>query len=82
MRVWVPVSVSKCPLRMCCFDAAEEVVTKAQGDVKDAAGRPVDHGQLAVVDPEKRMIALQLYDGVLKVWLTVQRAGDDACLSF
>jgi hypothetical protein len=45
----------------------EELVTRAQGDVRDSAGRPGEHGQLAAVDPDKRLIALQLYDGVLKV---------------
>jgi hypothetical protein len=51
----------------------EELVTRAQGDVRDAAGRPGEHGQLAAVDPDKRLIALQLYDGVLKVCVRVGR---------
>jgi hypothetical protein len=44
-----------------------ELVSRAGGDVKDHIGRPVECGQLAAVDSECRAIALQLYDGQLKV---------------
>lgn len=37
------------------------------GDVRDKIGRPAEAGMLAVVDPDCRMIALHLYDGLLKV---------------
>lgn len=46
---------------------AGELVTRAQGDARDAVGRLADNGQLAVVDPECRLIGLHLYDGMLKV---------------
>ncbi|KAF8072489.1 DDB1A [Scenedesmus sp. PABB004] len=48
-------------------DGAPELVTRASADVRDAIGRPVEAGQLAAVDPDCRAIALQLYDGQLKV---------------
>ena len=35
--------------------------------MRDNMGRPVDNGQLGVVDPEGRAVALHLYDGVIKV---------------
>ena len=44
-----------------------ELVTRANGDVKDHVGRPVDNGQIGVVDPECRLIGLHLYDGLFKV---------------
>lgn len=46
---------------------AGELVTRAQGNVKDAIGRATESGQLAAVDPDCRMIGLFLYDGMLKV---------------
>eukprot|EP00775_Hariotina_reticulata_P011705 gene11705-11850_t len=54
-----------------------ELVTRAGGDVKDHIGRPVECGQLAAVDPECRAIALQLYDGQLKV-LQLEEEGNPA----
>jgi hypothetical protein len=42
-------------------------VTVASGDVSDTIGRPVDNGQLGLLDPECRCIGLHLYDGLLKV---------------
>ena len=51
---------------------AGEVVTRAQGDVKDNVGRPCDEGQLVSVDPDLRAIALHLYQGVLKVGCPAQ----------
>ncbi|KAL1525255.1 hypothetical protein AB1Y20_020120 [Prymnesium parvum] len=50
------------------YDAASgEIVTKAKGDVSDRIGRPADAGQIAVVDPQCRLIGLHLYDGLFKV---------------
>jgi len=46
---------------------AGELVTRANGDVRDNVGRPVDNGQIGVIDPESRMIGLHLYDGLFKV---------------
>ena len=42
-------------------------MTRANGDIKDNVGRPVDNGQIGVVDPDTRLIGLHLYDGLLKV---------------
>jgi len=44
-----------------------EVITRAQGDVKDLIGRPADVGQIGVIDPECRLIGLHLYDGLIKI---------------
>jgi len=49
-----------------------ELVTRAQGDLRDSVGRPSDEGQLVDVDPEQRVIGLHLYDGLLKVCLDVR----------
>ena len=46
---------------------AGELVTRASGDVKDRVGRPVENGQIGIVDPWCRMIGLHLYDGLFKV---------------
>ena len=43
-----------------------ELVTRAHGDLKDKTGRPSDHGQFGVIDPEARVIGLHLYSGHLK----------------
>ena len=50
---------------------AGELVTRANGDIKDNVGRPVDNGQIGVVDPDTRLIGLHLYDGLLKVGLHI-----------
>lgn len=50
------------------WDAATgELVTRARGNAADRVGRPADAGQLGDVDPAARMIALHLYDGMLKI---------------
>eukprot|EP00033_Pygsuia_biforma_P001101 GCRY01001253.1.p1 GENE.GCRY01001253.1~~GCRY01001253.1.p1 ORF type:complete len:1121 (+),score=337.54 GCRY01001253.1:198-3560(+) len=41
--------------------------TLAAGDVKEMLGRPVENGQMAMVDPLNRLIGLHLYDGMLKI---------------
>jgi hypothetical protein len=53
--------------RRCARARAGELVTRANGDVRDNVGRPVDNGQIGVIDPESRMIGLHLYDGLFKV---------------
>eukprot|EP00741_Cyanophora_paradoxa_P005067 tig00000851_g4909.t1 len=45
----------------------KEIVTRASGDVMDRIGRPTDSGHIGLVDPDKRVICLHLYDGLLKV---------------
>jgi DNA damage-binding protein 1 len=47
--------------------ATGEIVTRANGDVQDRVGRPVEVGQIGLVDPEVRLIGLHLYDGLFKV---------------
>ena len=42
-------------------------MTRASGDVKDRVGRPVENGQIGIIDPWCRMIGLHLYDGLFKV---------------
>ena len=42
-------------------------MTEAKGDVMDRIGRPADAGQIAVIEPESRLIGLHLYDGLFKV---------------
>jgi len=43
------------------------IVTKAYGDVQDKVGRLSDSGMIGIIDPQCRMIALHLYDGLLKI---------------
>jgi DNA damage-binding protein 1 len=50
------------------YDSATgELLTRAMGDVSDRIGKPVDSGQIAHIDPERRMIGLHIYDGFFKV---------------
>ena len=44
-----------------------DIITKAYGDVQDKIGRSCDTGMIGIIDPQCRMIALHLYDGLLKV---------------
>lgn len=46
---------------------AGELVTKANGDASDRVGRPVDDGQIGIIDPSQRMIGLHMYEGLFKV---------------
>lgn len=43
------------------------IITKAYGDVQDKIGRLSDTGMIGIIDPLCRMIALHLYDGLLKI---------------
>jgi len=50
------------------YDSATgEIITRANGDIHDRAGKPVEHSQLAIIDPENRLIALHLYIGLLTI---------------
>jgi hypothetical protein len=57
--------------RMFCilkFDAAtQKVVTKTMGHVKERIGREMERGQRGFFDPDSRVIAMHLYEGLLKV---------------
>ena len=44
-----------------------ELVTVAKGTVEDSIGRQSDSGQIGILDPLNRCIALSLYDGMLKL---------------
>lgn len=48
----------------CCTD---QLQTRASGDLADRTGRPVEHGQIGIIDPDCRVIGVQMYDGLLKV---------------
>ena len=44
-----------------------EVVTKAYGNVGDRIGKRSETGTLAIIDPDSKVIALRIYDALLKV---------------
>jgi hypothetical protein len=48
-------------------DAPQSIETRSSGDISDMIGRETENGQIVVVDPLCRCIAMQLYEGVLKV---------------
>lgn len=48
-----------------------EVITRAHGDVRDNIGHPSTNGQMVAIDPDGRVIAMHLYDGLIKVWTGV-----------
>eukprot|EP00611_Tribonema_gayanum_P012338 TRINITY_DN2295_c0_g1_i5.p2 TRINITY_DN2295_c0_g1~~TRINITY_DN2295_c0_g1_i5.p2 ORF type:complete len:243 (-),score=52.11 TRINITY_DN2295_c0_g1_i5:252-980(-) len=44
-----------------------EIRTRGKGNLVDRIGKPADVGRLCSIDPQSRLIALYLYEGVLKV---------------
>ena len=48
-------------------DAMRKVVTRTTGNLKDRVGRDTEYGQRGFVDPDRRMIATLLYEGLMKV---------------
>lgn len=46
--------------------ATGKLSTKASGDVQDTVGRDVDDGLRGLVDPQCRLIALHIYEGLVK----------------
>ena len=42
-------------------------ICKAHGDVADRIGKKSETGTRAIIDPEARVIALRIYDSLLKV---------------
>ena len=57
------------------YDAInKKFITRAIGNVKDRVGRDIESGQRGFIDPENKMIAMLLYDGLLKVSVNSQRA--------
>lgn len=50
------------------YDSATgEIRTRANGDTHDRVGRPVEIGQIGLVDPNVRAFALHLYDGQIRI---------------
>lgn len=50
------------------FDAAsEKIVTRTVGNAKERKGRDAEMGQRAFMDPDNRIVGLQLYDSSIKV---------------
>jgi DNA damage-binding protein 1 len=45
----------------------QQVVTRANGDVNEMIGKPVDNEQIGIVDPDCRVLGLHLYEGLFKV---------------
>lgn len=77
MQLWRPagrdrdmifLSTERYQFCLLSYDAeAREFVTEANGDISDKVGRRADSGQIALVEPNHRMIGLHLYDGLFKV---------------
>lgn len=58
------------------YNAAKgRLETCSHGDVSDRIGRPAENGQVGLVDPACRCIALHLYDGILKIIPMDERTG-------
>ncbi|KAK9843115.1 hypothetical protein WJX74_007214 [Apatococcus lobatus] len=56
--------------RFCVLDfdiARGQLITLANGDVQDRVGRPCDDGHHGVIDATCRMIALLMYDAMIKI---------------
>jgi len=65
---WLLVLVEKYKFCILSFDVNEQkIVTEANGDIADRIGRPRDMGQIAAIDPNRRMIGMHFYDGLYKV---------------
>jgi hypothetical protein len=45
----------------------QKIITKTVGNLKDRKGKDADVGQRAFLDPDGRVIGLQLYDSSIKV---------------
>lgn len=44
-----------------------DIVTKAHGHVGDRVGKPAETGIIAIIDPKARVIAMRLYESLLKI---------------
>lgn len=44
-----------------------DIVTRRSGNVADPASRQAETGNIVIIDPASKMIALRLYDGLLKI---------------
>jgi DNA damage-binding protein 1 len=52
----------------------KQIATKAFGDLRDRIGRPSERGPILLVDPQQKMVAFFLVQGLLKV-LLIESAG-------
>ena len=75
-NAYLSTSVAVIPYVMCgtiqqhhmsCVVASDNLQTRASGDLADRTGRPVEHGQIGIIDPDCRVLGVQMYDGLLKV---------------
>lgn len=65
---WLFILIEKYKFCILSFDVDEKkIVTEANGDIADKIARPREMGQIAVIDPDRRMIGMHLYDGLFKV---------------
>jgi len=63
----VVVTEDRYSLAVLSYDAATNTLrTVSSGDVSDLTGRPVEHGMLGDIDRNARVIALHIYDGLIK----------------
>ena len=63
----VVVTEDRYSLAVLSYDSATNTLqTISSGDVSDLTGRPVEHGMLGDIDQNARVIALHIYDGLLK----------------
>lgn len=50
------------------YDAeVQQIVSRAKGNVKDRVGKDIDNGPIGMIDPDGKLIAMLLYEGLLKV---------------
>jgi DNA damage-binding protein 1 len=47
--------------------ASQPIETRSTGDISDMIGRETENGQIVVVDPVCRCVAMHLYEGILKI---------------
>jgi hypothetical protein len=48
-------------------DASKSLKTVARGNLRDRIGRAIDQGQLLATDPFARIVAMQFYQGSVKI---------------
>ena len=55
------------PIKPITESCAGELVTQAAGDASSRVGRVNENGSTGIIDPLCRMIALHIYDAIIKV---------------
>ncbi len=61
------LEISVCEEELLGFGFVGELVTHAMGNASAKVGRVNSNGIMGIVDPECRMIALHIYDAIIKV---------------